>query len=247
MAEIKLSKKALFRCYANWSFFHLCSFSYERMEAFGFCQSMMPVIKELYPNNKEEETKALMRHTVFYNTEPVIGAMVPGIVAGIEETKANGADVDDDIINGVKAGLMGPLAGIGDSLFQGLVGPILLSIGISLAASGSVAGPLFYLLTFLPILLAFSYWIFDKGYKMGADSVNLFLGEKSKAVQNAMKVLGLIVIGGIGASYINFALNINVAVEGGSVSVQSFLDGVFPKFLPLLVLYLVWLLMVKDV
>ncbi|MCB7430534.1 PTS system mannose/fructose/sorbose family transporter subunit IID, partial [Erysipelatoclostridium ramosum] len=76
-------------------------------------------------------------------------------VAALEENRANGAEIDDGMINGVKVGLMGPLSGIGDSFFQGLMCPIFLSIGISLAADGSIVGPLFYIFTMFPLIVAF--------------------------------------------------------------------------------------------
>lgn len=154
--EKKLSKKTLFKSYINWSFFHLTSLGFERMEAFGFLHSMMPIIKELYGADKEEEIKALKRHSVFYNVEPILGTVVPGIVAALEENRANGAAIDDEMINGVKVGLMGPLSGIGDSFFQGLLAPIFLSIGISLSEGGSVLGPLFYIFTMFPFIVFFS-------------------------------------------------------------------------------------------
>jgi len=247
MAEKKLSKKALTSSYINWSFYHLCAFSFDRMQAFGFCQSMMPLIKELYPNDEKEQIKALQRHSVFYNTEPIIGAIVPGIIAAMEENRANGMSIDDGAINGLKAGLMGPLAGIGDSFFQGLLCPILLSLGISFAAGGSIMGPLFYVVTMLAFVVIFTYWAYFRGYKLGVDSIGLFLGEKAKAIQSALKVLGLLVIGGIAASFIGLQLAIEIPIEGGDVvSIQSFIDTIFPNFLALGVLVLFWYLIVKK-
>jgi len=165
----------------------------------------------------------------------------------MEENKANGSDIDDGVINGIKAGLMGPLAGIGDSFFQGLLCPILLSIGISFAAGGSAVGPIFYFVTMLAFVVIFTYWIFQRGYKFGVSSINLFMGENAKAVQTAMKFLGLIIIGAIAAEFIGLGIAYEIPVEGGEVvSIQSFIDGVFPSLLPLGALYLVWHLIVKK-
>lgn len=242
-----ISKKALWQSYINWVFFHISSFSFERMEGLGFCKSMMPIAKDLYPDDKEKRLEMYERHSEFFNTEPVLGTAIPGIIAGIEENKANGADIDNNVINGIKAGLMGPLAGIGDSFFQGLLGPILLSIGIGLASTGSIVGPLFYIFTFLPIAFLVSYYVFYKGYKMGINSTELFLGKKAKAVQEAMKVMGLIVIGAIGTSYVGLSLDITIPmVEGDPLVVQSFIDSLFPSLLPLGVLVLSWFLIGKK-
>lgn len=241
--EKKLSKKTLFKSYINWSFFHLTSLGFERMAAFGFLHSMMPVIKELYGDDKEEEIKALKRHSVFYNVEPILGSVVPGIVAALEENRANGADIDDEMINGVKVGLMGPLSGIGDSFFQGLLAPIFLSIGISLSEGGSVLGPLFYIFTMFPFIVFFSYFVYFRGYRLGISSVDMFLGKNAKRIQEAFAILGLIVTGAIGASFVSLSLNITIVED---VTVQGFLDGIFPAFLPLMLLVVTWLLMTKK-
>lgn len=241
--EKKLSKKTLFKSYINWSFFHLTSLGFERMEAFGFLHSMMPIIKELYGDDKEEEIKALKRHSVFYNVEPILGTVVPGIVAALEENRANGAAIDDEMINGVKVGLMGPLSGIGDSFFQGLLAPIFLSIGISFSEGGSVLGPLFYIFTMFPFIVFFSYFVYFRGYRLGVNSVDMFLGKNAKRIQEAFAVLGLIVTGAIGASFVSLSLNITVVEE---VTVQGFLDGIFPSFLPLMLLFVTWVLMTKK-
>lgn len=245
MTTKKLSKKTLNKCYINWSFYHLASLGFELMEAFGFCHAMMPVIKELYGGNKAEEIKALKRHSMFYNVEPILGTVVPGIVCALEEQRANGAAIDDAMINGVKVGLMGPLSGIGDAFFQGLMCPILLSIGISLSANGSAVGPVFYIVTMFGFIVLFSYFVFHKGYQLGIGSVNLFLGDNSKRVQEAFTVLGLIVTGAIGASFVHLGLNIPILADG-SVTVQSFLDGLFPSLLPLILLVVTWILMTKK-
>ena len=221
MEQKKLKKSTLMKSYLNWSFFHLTSLGFERMEAFGFLHSMLPIIKELYGDDKEEEIKALKRHSVFYNVEPILGSVVPGIVAALEENRANGAEIDDGMINGVKVGLMGPLSGIGDSFFQGLMCPIFLSIGISLAADGSIVGP----------------------DSLGIESVNMFLGKNAKRIQEAFSILGLIVTGAIGASFVALSVNITIVKD---VTVQGFLDGVFPSVLPLLLLVVTWILMVKK-
>ena len=245
MEPKKLKKSTLFKSYINWSFFHLASLGFERMEAFGFLHSMMPIIKELYGDDKAEEAKALKRHAVFYNVEPILGSVVPGIVAALEENRANGAVIDDAMINGVKVGLMGPLSGIGDSFFQGLMCPILLSIGISLAVDGSIVGPIFYIVTMFTFIVFFSYFVFFRGYKLGIESVGLFLGDNSKRVQEAFTVLGLIVTGAIGAKFVALTLNINI-LSDGSVTVQTFLNNLFPSILPLILLVTTWFLMVKK-
>ena len=91
------------------------SFNFERIHGLGFCYDMIPAIKRLYPL-KEDQVAALKRHLVFFNTTPAVCGPVIGVTVAMEEARANGAAIDDGAINGIKVGLMGPLAGVGDPL-----------------------------------------------------------------------------------------------------------------------------------
>ncbi len=98
------------------------SFNFERIHGLGFCYDMIPAIKRLYPL-KEDQVAALRRHLVFFNTTPAVCGPVIGVTAAMEEARANGAEIDDGTINGIKVGLMGPLAGVGDPLVWGNAAP----------------------------------------------------------------------------------------------------------------------------
>ena len=114
------------------------SWNYERMQNGGWCYAMIPAIKKLY-TNKDDQIAALKRHMEFYNTHPYVSAPVIGVTLALEEERANGAPVDDVAIQGVKVGMMGPLAGVGDPVFWFTVRPILGALGASLALSGNSA------------------------------------------------------------------------------------------------------------
>ncbi|AEM79482.1 PTS system mannose/fructose/sorbose family transporter subunit IID [Thermoanaerobacter wiegelii] len=241
----KLEKKDLIAGWWRWLFFNLSSMSFERLESFGFCHSMIPIIKKLY-DKKEDQIAALKRHSAFYNTEPQIGSIVNGIVAGLEEAKANGEDVDEETIQSVKVGLMGPLAGIGDSLIPGMLIPILLSIGMGLASGGSVLGPIFYIVTYNLIIVLGTYYLYMKGYSLGLDSVKILIGEQAKRITESFIVLGMIVIGGIAASYVN--LSTKLVYKSGNVNIefQKLLDNIFPHLLPFLLVIITWYLMSRK-
>gem|GEM_PF-569107 len=134
---VKLTRKTLGKSFHHWYYGNLTCFSQEHMQTFGYLASMLPVVEELY-KDKEEQAKAMQTYTAFFNTEPQLGALIVGITAGLEEARANGADgVDDETINGLRAGLMGPVAGIGDSLIVGTLIPIILGIALGLSNGGS--------------------------------------------------------------------------------------------------------------
>ena len=132
----KLSEKTLKRSWMRWKM------------AFAFCDSMIPVFKELYPDDAQALQEGTQRHSDFYCTEPQLGSIIGGIVCGLEEDRANGAEIDDEMINSIKIGLMGPLAGIGDSMIPGMYIPLLLSIGVDLSTGGNPLGPLFYMIVY---------------------------------------------------------------------------------------------------
>lgn len=120
------------------------SWNYERMQNLGWAYAMIPAIKKLY-TKKEDQAAALERHLEFFNTHPYVASPILGVTLALEEERANGAEIDDTAIQGVKIGMMGPLAGIGDPVFWFTVRPILGALGASLAMTGNIVGPLLFL------------------------------------------------------------------------------------------------------
>lgn len=133
------------------------SWNYERMQNGGWAFSMIPAIKKLYPK-KEDQIAALKRHLEFYNTHPYVSAPVIGVTLALEEGRANGEPIDDVAIQGVKVGMMGPLAGVGDPVFWFTVRPILGALGASLALGGSILGPILFFVLWNVIRLAFLWY-----------------------------------------------------------------------------------------
>ncbi|MBD1567216.1 PTS system mannose/fructose/sorbose family transporter subunit IID [Vibrio sp. S12_S33] len=244
--KVTLDKKDLTKCWRTWMMYNLSSMSFERLESFGFCLGMMPALKKLYPN-QEDRKEAMKRHASFYNTEPQLGAIINGMAVGMEEKKANGEPIDGETINTLKVGLMGPVAGIGDSMIPGMLVPILLSIGMALAAGGSMLGPIFYIVAFNAIAIIGSYQLFMKGYKMGASSVEMLVSHRSTKIREALSLLGVFVMGGVAASYVNLGTGLEfVTKDGVDINVQMMLDGIFPKLLPLVVVLGTWYAMAKK-
>ncbi len=139
--EKKAYKKANKKEFLALDLFSHSNYNYERMQASGFLHAMLPVLNDLYEDESEDLKASYTRHLEFFNTEPHFGGIIGGLTIAMEEQKANGAPITGDAINSIKTGLMGPLAGIGDTLWQGTLVPILLSIAISIGAEGN----LFYL------------------------------------------------------------------------------------------------------
>lgn len=243
----KLSRKALNRSFLNWFYGHLTCFSQEHMQTFGYMLSMLPIVEDLYDSN-EDQTKNLLTYSTFFNTEPQVGSVVVGITAGMEEARANGEDVDDETINGIRAGLMGPLAGMGDSLVVGTLLPILLGIAMGLSGGGSVLGPIFFILVWNIGMFLIMRFLYFKGYELGGKAVEYLVGEKANAIREAIIMLGTMVIGGVTAMWINIETSFQMLNSEGGVIVdlQSTLDSVYPKILSPVFVILCWYLLSKK-
>lgn len=244
MAEKKLSKKALSKSFRNWFYGHLTCFSQEHMQTFGYLCAMLPLVEELY-ETKEEQKEALQTYSAFFNTEPQLGTVVVGMTAGLEEAKANGEEIDGEMINGIRAGLMGPVAGIGDSLVVGTLIPILLGIALGLSSGGSPLGAIFYIIVYNVVLTLGMRFLYYTGYRLGGKAVEMIVGEKANAIRESVIMLGTIVIGAVAASWIS--ITTPMVIPGGIALQEGVLDAIFPKLLPMVVvLFCYWLMSKKK-
>ena len=172
----------------------------------------------------------------------------------MEEARANGAEgIDDEMINGIRAGLMGPLAGIGDSLIVGTYIPILLGIALGFAEGGSPLGPLFYIIVWNATSIWFQKFVYFKGYELGGSAVELLVGQKATAFRESVLVMGQVIVGAMAASWVSISTNLVIAqsydAETGKltdVTLGSKLDGAFPKILTMLFVLFAWWLMAKK-
>lgn len=172
------------------------SWNYERMQNGGWCYSIIPAIKKLY-KTEEDRAAALKRHLEFYNTHPYVSAPVMGVTLALEEERANGMPVDDQTVQGVKVGMMGPLAGVGDPVFWFTVRPILGALGASLALSGSIVGPLLFFVVWNIIRIAFLWYTQEFGYKVGTSIAKDMSGGLLGKVTEGASILGMFIIGAL--------------------------------------------------
>ncbi|GMA07072.1 PTS mannose transporter subunit IID [Tetragenococcus halophilus subsp. flandriensis] len=169
------------------------SWNYERMQNGGFVYAMIPAIKKLYTND-EDRKQALQRHLEFYNTHPYLTAPVLGVTLAMEEERASGAPIDDAAIQGVKVGMMGPLAGVGDPVFWFTVRPMLGALGASLALGGNVMGPIIFFVVFNIIRWAFLWYTQEFGYKAGSAITDDMSGGLLQDITRGASILGMFVL-----------------------------------------------------
>lgn len=193
--KIKLTKADRFKMFLR-SYFLLSSFNYERMQNGGVAYTLIPAIKKLY-SSKADRAAALKRHLEFFNTHPFMANPIFGVTLALEEERANGANVDDAAISGVKIGMMGPLAGAGDPLFWFTLRPIMLSLGASLAVSGNVAGPFVFFILWNIMAAVVKWYTQEFGYRAGTAITDDLSGGLLQKVTRGASMMGMFVIGSL--------------------------------------------------
>lgn len=186
------------------------SWNYERMQNLGWAYSLIPAIKKLY-TKKEDQAAALERHMEFFNTHPYVAAPILGVTLALEEEKANGAAIDDAAIQGVKIGMMGPLAGIGDPVFWFTVRPILGALGASLAASGNILGPIIFFFAWNAIRMAFLWYTQELGYKAGSEITKDMSGGILQDITKGASILGMFILAVLVERWVSIKFIFNVS------------------------------------
>lgn len=243
-------KKDLVKAWWRWTTAVEVPVSFDRMQALAFGYSMNGVMRKIFKDKPEELKDAMKRHTSMFNTNCDWGSIIHGITISLEEQRALGHEdeITPEMIQSLKIGLMGPLAGIGDSVDQGIVATIPLAIFVPMAQQGSV------LAAFIPglIYIAWSYFwswtLFNKGYTLGKNSVLEILHSGAiKKVIDIASIVGLFMIGCLSASYVKVSTILEFAsgANGATTTVQSILDGILPNMLPFVVVMSMYLYITK--
>ena len=200
------------------------SWNYERMQNLGWAYSLIPAIKKLY-TKKEDQAAALERHLEFFNTHPYVAAPIMGVTLALEEERANGVEIDDAAIQGVKIGMMGPLAGIGDPVFWFTVRPILGALGASLAASGNLVGPLLFFFGWNAIRMAFLWYTQEFGYKAGSEITKDMSGGILKDITKGASILGMFILAVLVQCWVS--INFTINLPGKQLSEGAYIN--FPE------------------
>lgn len=231
-----LTKKQLNKL-AWRSLFLQASFNYERMQAAGWLYSILPGLRQVH-KNKKDLSKAMKDHLEFFNTHPFLVTFIMGIILAMEQKKE-----DRNAIRGIKVATMGPLGGIGDALFYLTLLPITAGIGASLAIEGNIAGPIIFLIVFNIVHFGVRFGLMQYGYKMGVKAVAK-LKEGTKLVSRAASIVGLLVVGGLVATYVSLNIDYVWVMGEAEMNIQTdVLDQIMPALLPLgFTLLVYWLL-----
>ncbi|MDX8417324.1 PTS system mannose/fructose/sorbose family transporter subunit IID [Absicoccus intestinalis] len=249
--KITLTKKDLNKAYWRFQFFAQACCSYERLQAPGFFSGMRNIIEKLYADDEQGKIEACKRHMEFYNSEfALVGPVILGAVIAMEEEKANGAEIEGEAISAVKTSLMGPLAGVGDTLRQGTLIPIIGSIAISLGQAGNLIAPIFYMAVTLALNWGISYTLYNKVYQKGSSYIaEFFSGNRMEKIMTLITSMGAVTIGALAASTVKLSTPLKLILGQKTLAVQTdILDAIILNLLPFCAVMLVyWLIAIKKV
>lgn len=218
--------------------------NFESMQAIGFLTAICPVLERLYEDKpKEEKVEAMKRHLKFFNSHVNADALILGITAAVEESTN---ESEKETVTAIKTGLMGPLAGIGDSLLKFTWLPICGSIGASLALNGSVIGPIVMFLLYNVVNVLTKYYGIHFGYSKGMDLINGSGTNMLQRISNIANVVGLMVIGALVASVVKVNIAATISAGENVITFQEMFDKVMPGLFSLLITIVVYRILKKT-
>lgn len=245
--KITLDKSDLKKVFLR-SFTMEWTWNYERQANLGYGYAMIPIIDKLYKDRPEEKAAALQRHLEFFNTTPHVSTLILGISSAMEEQNANQENFDTSSINNVKVGLMGPLAGIGDSLLWGTLRIIATGIGTSLALQGNILGPILFFLVFNIPHVILRYICMMGGYQFGSGFLTKMQeGGLMEKVTHGASIVGLMSIGAMIATMVSINLPFTYESNGASIVLGDIINSIMPGLLPLMFTgFIFWLVTKKH-
>lgn len=217
----QINKRSLFTFQLGWN--------YERMQASGYLYMILPQLRKMYGDNTPELKEMMKMHTQFFNTSNFFHTIIAGIDLALEE---NEGIASKDAVNGVKTGLMGPFAPMGDSIFGSLIPAIMGSIAASMAKVGNPLG------IFMWVAVAIVYDIFrwkqlEYAYKEGTALVNNMRDRLTLLIDSA-SVLGVFMLGALIATMINFDVSYAPKIGEKTIAIQELINQIFPRLVPAL-------------
>jgi PTS system mannose-specific IID component len=223
-------------------------FSMVKMEANSFTLTMMPALDEIYKDDPEGKAEALLRHQNFFNTHAVPLSFIAGLAYAMEKQKKETGGIDGTTINSVKVSLMGPTAGMFDSLFFNGLRIIAAGIAIGLNSTGNFLGSLIFILLYGVTQSIVKYFFVNWGYVYGTSFIDqVFSSGLMQALTKATSILGLMMIGAMTAQMVNVPLNWTLNIGQATLVVQDVVNQIFPGLLSILLLFYLVRLIKKGV
>lgn len=208
------------------------SFNMVKMMGQGFGFTMNTTLDKIYAQDEEARLQAQTRHNGFFNCHAAMLGLIVGIVFAMEKEKSTGKEVTGDAITNIKVALMGPLAGIGDSLFFNTIRIIAAGIAIGLASQGNILGMIFFILIYGGSFLVVKWVLLKLGYSMGTTFLDkAFESGVIQIISKAASILGLVMVGSMVATMVNINIVAVPNFGGAQLQIQEMLDTIMPGLL----------------
>lgn len=234
----KLTEKDFRQINIRSLFLNQIGWNYERMQGSGYLWIMLPQLRKMYGDNTPELQKMMVMHNQFFNTSPFFNTIIKGIDLALEEKQG---EKSLEAVAGIKSGLMGPFAAIGDAIFGSLVPAIMGAIAATMAVNGNPLGVGLWVAVAIAIMV-FRWVQLKVAYREGVNLVTN-LGHKLNALTNAATILGVFVVGVMCATMVNVKVPFVATIGEKVVSAQANLDLILPRLVPALVVFFIyWLL-----
>lgn len=231
-SSISKEEKDILRSMFLRSHMAFIGFNMVKMQANGFTHTMQPAIEAIYKDDPQGKEEAYLRHQNFFNTHAIPFSFIAGLTYALEKEKKEKGIIDGATINSIKVGLMGPAAGMFDSLFFNGLRIIAAGIAIGFNSQGNFLGTLLFILLYGFTQSIAKYFLLNWGYQAGTSAIDqVFNSGMMKAITRATSILGLMMVGAMVAQMVNVPLNWTIAINGAQVVIQDVINGIFPGLL----------------
>lgn len=233
----KKERKLLWKLFWRSNYLMFCA-SYTKQQGITYSWVMEPFLENIYGKGTDAFYAAMARHQDFYNTNTGMNNFIAALTISMEEENKlatdNGTPFDETSISALKTALMGPLAGIGDSVYLSVIRVVATGVALGLSQQGNILGPILFLIV-ASIPNALIRWFGGVlGYKSGGAFISKAMKSGSfNAITKGCTVLGLIMTGAMTAQFVTFTTTFSQKIGGTEFNLQQILDSILPGLLPL--------------
>ena len=223
------------------------NFNMTKMEANCFTNTMAPAIEQVYVDNPEGKREAYLRHQAFFNTHAVALDFIAGLSYALEKDCAEGK-VPGQTIEAIKASLMGPTAGMFDSLFFNCLRVIGAGIAIGLCSQGNIAGTFIFILLYGVTQSILKWFLLKAGYTLGTSFIDsIYNSGLMQVATKAASILGVMMVGCMTATTVGFPLNWTVTIGDTSLVVLDLFESIYPGILSVAIVLIMLAFIKKGV
>lgn len=229
----QINRRSLFGFQLGWN--------YERMQGSGYLYTILPQLRKIYGDGTPELKEMMKTHTQFFNTSNFFNTIITGIDLAVEEKEGVKGE---ETVTGMKTGLMGSFAAIGDSIFAALIPAIFGAIAATMAHDGNPIGILIWIIAQFAVNI-FRWNQLKPAYRQGVSLVTNMQSQLS-ALTDAATMMGVFMVGALVATMINVKFAWAPTIGSVPLNIQNNLDMILPKLLPAVIVGAIYWMLGKK-